>query len=31
VNPVEKVWSTMKFSLANLAVHTATSQAWGPR
>jgi hypothetical protein len=24
LNPVEKVWSTMKGSLANLAVHTAT-------
>jgi putative transposase len=27
LNPVEKVWSTMKGSLANLAVHTATGLA----
>lgn len=27
LNPVEKVWSTMKSSLANLAVHTATGLA----
>ncbi|WP_349290883.1 transposase [Actinoplanes solisilvae] len=27
LNPVEKVWATMKGSLANLAVHTATGLA----
>jgi transposase len=31
LNPIEKVWSTMKGGLANLAVHTATGLATAVR